>query len=284
MSNIDGKIISSKIKEELKTEIKTYMIKPCLAVIQIGNDEASNVYISAKQKACSEVGIYLKHIKFDEDSREIEIINKIIELNNDEYVHGILLQLPIPEKFNEEKLINYISRNKDVDGLTDINVGKLINNKKCLVSCTPQGIIKLLEESGVTIPGKNVVIVGRSKLVGKPLISLFLNNDATVTVCHSKTNNLKEFTKNADILVVAVGKKHLITEDMVKEDSVVIDVGINRIDGKLYGDVDYENVKNKVSLITPVPGGVGPMTVAMLLCNVNTVYKNLNNKEKKEFF
>ncbi len=278
MSNIDGKIISTKIKEELKAEIKTYMIKPCLAVIQIGNDEASNVYISAKQKACSEVGIYLKHIKFDEESREIEIINKIIELNNDEYVHGILLQLPIPEKFNEEKLINYISRNKDVDGLTDINVGKLINNKKCLVSCTPQGIIKLLEESGVSIPGKNVVIVGRSKLVGKPLISLFLNNDATVTVCHSKTSNLKEFTKNADILVVAVGKKHLITEDMVKKDSVVIDVGINRIDGKLYGDVDYENVKNKVSLITPVPGGVGPMTVAMLLCNVNTVYKNLNNK------
>ena len=278
MSNIDGKIISTKIKEELKAEIKTYMIKPCLAVIQIGNDEASNVYISAKQKACSEVGIYLKHIKFDEDSREIEIINKIIELNNDEYVHGILLQLPIPEKFNEEKLINYISRNKDVDGLTDINVGKLINNKKCLVSCTPQGIIKLLEESGVSIPGKNVVIVGRSKLVGKPLISLFLNNDATVTVCHSKTNNLKKFTKNADILVVAVGKKHLITEDMVKKDSVVIDVGINRIDGKLYGDVDYENVKNKVSLITPVPGGVGPMTVAMRLCNVNTVYKNLNNK------
>lgn len=278
MSNIDGKIISTKIKEELKAEIKTYMIKPCLAVIQIGNDEASNVYISAKQKACSEVGIYLKHIKFDEDSREIEIINKIIELNNDEYVHGILLQLPIPKKFNEEKLINYISRNKDVDGLTDINVGKLINNKKCLVSCTPQGIIKLLEESGVSITGKNVVIVGRSKLVGKPLISLFLNNDATVTVCHSKTNNLKEFTKNADILVVAVGKKHLITEDMVKKDSVVIDVGINRIDGKLYGDVDYENVKNKVSLITPVPGGVGPMTVAMLLCNVNTVYKNLNNK------
>ena len=278
MSNIDGKIISTKIKEELKAEIKTYMIKPCLAVIQIGNDEASNVYISAKQKACSEVGIYLKHIKFDEDSREIEIINKIIELNNDEYVHGILLQLPIPEKFKKKKLINYISRNKDVDGLTDINVGKLINNKKCLVSCTPQGIIKLLEESGVSIPGKNVVIVGRSKLVGKPLISLFLNNDATVTVCHSKTNNLKEFTKNADILVVAVGKKHLITEDMVKKDSVVIDVGINRIDGKLYGDVDYENVKNKVSLITPVPGGVGPMTVAMLLCNVNTVYKNLNNK------
>lgn len=278
MNNIDGKLISSKVKEELKAEIKTYMIKPCLAVIQIGDDEASNVYIKAKEKACNEVGIYLKHVKFDENAREIEVINKIIELNNDEYVHGILLQLPIPPRFNEEKLINYIARNKDVDGLTDINVGKLMNNKKCLISCTPQGIMKILEEMNVEISGKNVVIVGRSKLVGKPLISLFLNNDATVTVCHSKTQNLKQFTENADILVVAVGQKHLVTKDMVKENSIVIDVGINRIDGKLYGDVDYENVKNKVSLITPVPGGVGPMTVAMLLNNVNNVYKNMNNK------
>lgn len=279
MSNINGKDISNKIKEKLKSEIKTYMIKPCLAVIQIGNDEASNIYIKAKEKACSEVGIYLKHIKFGEDVREIEIINKIIELNNDDYVNGILLQLPIPQKFNEEKLINYISRNKDVDGLTDTNMGKLLNNKKCLISCTPQGIINMLEESNVEISGKNVVIVGRSKLVGKPLISLFLNKDATVTVCHSKTENLKQFTKNADILVVAIGKKHFITEDMVKEGSIVIDVGINRIDGKIYGDVDYENVKEKVSMITPVPGGVGPMTVAMLLNNVNIVYKNMNNKQ-----
>ena len=234
--------------------------------------------VNTKEKACNEVGIYLKHIKFDETTREIEIINKIIELNNDEYVHGILLQLPIPQKFNEERLINYIARNKDVDGLTDINVGKLLNNKKCLVSCTPQGIMKLLQESNVEISGKNVVIVGRSKLVGKPLMSLFLNNDATVTICHSKTQNLKEFTKNADILVVAVGCKHLITKDMVKDGSVVIDVGINRVDGKIYGDVDYENVKNKASLITPVPGGVGPMTVAMLLNNVNISYKNMTNK------
>lgn len=279
MSNINGKDISNKIKEKLKSEIKTYMIKPCLAVIQIGNDEASNIYIKAKEKACSEVGIYLKHIKFGEDVREIEIINKIIELNNDDYVNGILLQLPIPQKFNEEKLINYISRNKDVDGLTDTNMGKLLNNKKCLISCTPQGIINMLEESNVEISGKNVVIVGRSKLVGKPLISLFLNKDATVTVCHSKTENLKQFTKNADILVVAIGKKHFITDDMVKEGSIVIDVGINRIDGKIYGDVDYENVKEKVSMITPVPGGVGPMTVAMLLNNVNIVYKNMNNKQ-----
>ena len=278
MSNIDGKLISSKIKEELKSEIKNCMIKPCLAVIQIGEAEASNIYINQKEKACNEVGIYLKHIKFDETTREIEIINKIIELNNDDYVHGILLQLPIPQKYNEERIINYIARNKDVDGLTDINVGKLMNNKKCLVSCTPQGIMKLLEESNVEIAGKNVVIVGRSKLVGKPLLSLFLNNDATVTICHSKTENLKTFTKNADILVVAVGQKYLITDDMVKDGSVVIDVGINRVDGKIYGDVDYEKVKKKASLITPVPGGVGPMTVAMLLNNVNTSYKNMNSK------
>ncbi|MCM1444404.1 MAG: bifunctional methylenetetrahydrofolate dehydrogenase/methenyltetrahydrofolate cyclohydrolase FolD [Candidatus Amulumruptor caecigallinarius] len=278
MNNMDGKTLSEKIKSNLKTEIKTYMIKPCLAVIQVGNDEASNIYINSKEKSCSEVGIYFKHIKFDENAREIEIINKIIELNNDEYIHGILLQLPLPEKFNEEKLINYIARNKDVDGLTDVNIGKLINGKKSLTSCTPLGIIELLKEYNVEIEGKNVVIVGRSKLVGKPLISLFLNNNATVTVCHSKTNDLKSFTKNADILVVAVGQKGLITEDMVKENSVIIDVGINRVDGKLYGDVDYDKVKEKVSLITPVPGGVGPMTVAMLLENVNSVYKSMNSK------
>lgn len=272
---IDGKELSSKIKEELKNEIKTYMIKPCLAVIQIGSDSASDIYVKAKEKACSEVGIYFKHIKFEETVREIEVINKILELNNDEYVNGILLQLPLPEKFNTEKLINYIARSKDVDGLTDINVGKLVNKKKCLVSCTPQGIMEILKANEIEISGKNVVIVGRSNLVGKPLISLFLNKDATVTVCHSKTNNLKDFTKNADILVVAVGHKHLITKDMVKDGSVVIDVGINREDGKLYGDVDFDSVKDKVSYITPVPGGVGPMTVAMLLTNVNDTYKKM---------
>ncbi len=272
---MNGKEISSKIKEELKSEIKTYMIKPCLAVIQIGNDLASDIYIKEKEKACNEVGIYFKHIKFDETVREIEVINKILELNNDEYVNGILLQLPLPEKFNTEKLINYIARNKDVDGLTDINVGKLVNKKKCLVSCTPQGIIELLNAYNIEISGKNVVIIGRSNLVGKPLISLFLNNDATVTICHSKTNNLEEFTKNADILVVAAGHKHLITKNMVKNDSVIIDVGINREDGKLYGDVDFDDVKEKVAYITPVPGGVGPMTVAMLLRNVNETYKKM---------
>lgn len=272
---INGKELSEKIKEELKNEIKTYMIKPCLAVIQIGNDPASEVYIRAKEKACNEVGIYFKHIKFEETVREIEVINKILELNNDEYVNGILLQLPLPEKFNAEKLINYIARNKDVDGLTDINVGKLVNKKKCLVSCTPLGIMELLKEYNIDLNGKNVVIVGRSNLVGKPLISLLLNNDATVTICHSKTINLKEYTSRADILIVAVGHKHLITEDMVKEGATVIDVGINREDGKLYGDVDFDKVKDKVAYITPVPGGVGPMTVAMLLKNVNETYKRM---------
>ena len=275
---IDGKKIRNEIIEELKKEVKHYMIKPCLAVIQVGDDEASNTYIRAKAKACDEVGIYFKHIKFNETAKEIEIINKILELNSDEYVHGILLQLPLPEKFNSDKLINYIARNKDVDGLTDINIGKIFNNKQGLVSCTPQGIMKLLEKENIDIEGKNVTIVGRSKLVGKPLAGLMLNKNATVTVCHSKTENLNKFTKNADILVVAVGKKHLIKENMVKEDAIIIDVGINKEDGKLYGDVDFDKVKTKAKKITPVPGGVGPMTVAMLMTNVITAY----NKQQKK--
>lgn len=272
---LDGKELSNKIKLELKSEIKSYMIKPCLAVIQIGEDSASDIYIKAKEKACNEVGIYFKHIKYNDDVKEKEIINKIVELNNDEYVNGILLQLPIPTKYNTEKLINYIARNKDVDGLTDINVGKLINNKKCLISCTPQGIMELLKHYEIELEGKNVVIVGRSNLVGKPLISLFLNSNATVTACHSKTKDLKEHTLNADILVVAVGCKHLITSDMVKKDVIVLDVGINRENEKIYGDVDFETVKEKASYITPVPGGIGPMTVAMLLKNVNECYKKM---------
>ena len=277
---IDGKKIKTEIIEELKKEVKHFMIKPCLAVIQIGDDPASNTYINAKAKACDEIGIYFKHIKFTENTKEIEVINKIVELNNDEYVHGILLQLPLPEGFNADKLINYIARNKDVDGLTDINLGKLFNNKPCLISCTPQGIMRLLEQENIDIEGKNVTIVGRSNLVGKPLIGLMLNKNATVTICHSKTENLSKHTKNADILIVAVGKKHFIKENMVKEGAVVIDVGINKEDGKLYGDVDFTNVKTKVSKITPVPGGVGPMTVAMLMTNVITAYQKQQKKSQ----
>lgn len=275
---IDGKKIRDEILEDLKKQVKQYMIKPCLAVIQIGDNEASNTYIKSKEKACNNIGIYFKHIKFSETTKEIEVINKILELNNDEYVHGILLQLPLPEGFNQDKLINYIARNKDVDGLTDINIGKIFNNKPGLVSCTPQGIMRLLEEEKIDVEGKNVVIVGRSNLVGKPLLGLMLNKNATVTICHSKTENLKKHTKNADILVVAVGKPGFITEDMVKEDAIVIDVGINRVDKKLYGDVDYDKVKAKAKKITPVPGGVGPMTVAMLMSNVISAYEKWNQK------
>jgi len=277
---IDGKKLKAEIIEELKKEVKHYMIKPCLAVIQIGDDPASNVYINTKAKACDEIGIYFKHIKFTENTKEIEVINKIVELNNDEYVHGILLQLPLPEGFNADKLINYIARNKDVDGLTDINLGKLFNNKPCLISCTPQGIMKLLEQENIDLEGKNVTIVGRSNLVGKPLIGLMLNKNATVTVCHSKTENLAKHTKNADVLIVAVGKKQFIKENMVKEGAVVIDVGINKEDKKLYGDVDFDNVKSKVSKITPVPGGVGPMTVAMLMTNVINAYQKQQKKSQ----
>ncbi|MBP3920684.1 MAG: bifunctional 5,10-methylenetetrahydrofolate dehydrogenase/5,10-methenyltetrahydrofolate cyclohydrolase [Bacilli bacterium] len=274
MEIIDGRKFKNEILDELKVQIKQCMIKPCLAVIQIGDDSASNTYIKAKEKACNDVGIYFKYIKFDDKVKEIEVINKIIELNNDDYVNGILIQLPLPNRFDEDKLINYISRNKDVDGLTYTNLGKLFNNKNTLVSCTPQGIIELLKREKIDISGKNVTIVGRSKLVGKPLIGLLLNEDATVTICHSKTTDLKLHTKKADILIVAVGKKHFIKEDMVKDGSIVIDVGINKEDGKLYGDVDYENVAKIASKITPVPGGVGPMTVAMLMCNVFKAYKN----------
>lgn len=270
---IDGKKIRNEIIEELKKEVKTYMIKPCLAVIQIGDDPASNSYIKSKEKACNEIGLYFKHIKFSETVKEIEVINKILELNNDEYVHGILLQLPLPSNFNQDKLINYIARNKDVDGLTDINLGKLFNNKPAMISCTPLGIMTLFEKYKIDVSGLNVVIVGRSKLVGKPLLGLLLNKDATVTICHSKTANLKKHTKNADILIVAVGKKHFIKKDMVKEGAVVIDVGINKEDGVLYGDVDYDNVKEIASYITPVPGGVGPMTVASLMNNVLEAYR-----------
>lgn len=273
---IDGKAVAAKIKEEIKNEVKGFMIKPCLAVIQVGDDEASNVYIGAKEKACNEVGIYFKHLKYDVNVLEKEIVNKIIELNNDEYVNGILLQLPIPGNLNEQRIINHITSGKDVDGLNDLNVGRLTNNKDGMVPCTAAGIIRLLEEYEVEMEGANVVIVGRSKLVGRPLVSLFLKNNATVTVCHSKTKNLSEITNKADILVVATGSKGLIGKNDVKEGAVVIDVGVTRVEGKIYGDVNTDEVKKVASLITPSVGGVGPMTVAMLLSNVIKSYNKMN--------
>lgn len=270
---IDGKELSLEIKANIKNSIKGYMIKPCLAVIQVGNDAASDIYVKAKEKACNDSGIYFKHLKYDENVLEKELVNKIIELNNDEYVNGILVQLPLPSNLNAQRIINHITCIKDVDGLNDINTGRLVNDKDGMIPCTAAGIIELLDKSEVDIEGKNVVIVGRGKLVGKPLISLFLRRNATVTVCHSKTVNLRDYTSKADILVVATGIKHLIGEDDIKEGAVVIDVGVTREDSKIYGDVDIDNVMDKVSLITPPVGGVGPMTVAMLLKNVIKSYE-----------
>ena len=274
---IDGRAISEGIRSELKQSIKYEMLKPSIAVIQVGDNEASNTYVKNKEKACNDVGIYFRHYKFEDGESELSIINKIKELNNDEYVNGIIIQLPLPDGYNEKRLINTIINSKDVDGLTDINTGRLVNGRKTLVPCTAAGVIELLKRSNVEITGKRVVLVGRGKLTCKPLIQLFLNEDATVTVCHYKTEDLASITKNADILVSAVGINNIITEDMVKAGVVVIDVGINFETGKISGDVDFDKVSKKASLITKTPGGVGPMTVTMLL--KNTVYCYLNKKK-----
>ena len=273
---LDGNLVSSKIREDIKNEVKTFLIKPCLAVIQIGENEASSIYIKAKEKVCIEIGIYFKHIKFESDVTNIAVINKIMELNNDNHVHGILLQLPIPNKLDVNKLINTIKPSKDVDGLTDINVGRLTKNIDGFIPCTPMGIMELFKEYNIDLEGKHIVVIGKSNLVGKPLANLLLNNKATVTVCHSKTTNLSKHTKEADIIVSATGIKGLVTKDMVKKDSIVIDVGISRVDNKIYGDIGFDEVKTKASMITPVPGGVGPMTVVMLLKNVIKSYKRMN--------
>ena len=274
---IDGKKISEEIRFELKQSIKYEMLKPSIAVIQVGDNEASNTYVKMKEKACDEVGIYFRHFKFEEGDSELSIINKIKELNNDEYVNGVIIQLPLPDGYNEKRLVNTIINSKDVDGLTDINTGRLVSGRKTLVPRTAAAVIELLKRSNVEISGKHVVLVGRGKLTCRPLIQLFLNEDATVTVCHSKTKDLENFTKTADILVTAVGINNIIKEGMVKDGAVVIDVGINYETGKISGDVDFDNVVNKASLITKTPGGVGPMTVTMLL--KNTVYCYLNRKK-----
>ncbi len=278
--NIDGKKISKVIKENIKEFTKDLIVKPGLAVIQIGDDSASDIYIKQKEKACHEVGITFKHYKFDKNDTEEMIINKIIELNNNQYIFGIIVQLPIPAGFNKHRIINTISPDKDVDGLTEASLGRLMGGKEGFVSCTPAGIMYLLKSYDIDVARKHVVIIGRSELVGKPLMNLMLNNDATVTVCHSKTINMDTITRQADILVVATGRKDLITANMIKSSAIIIDVGINRVEGKVYGDVNYDDVYEKVSYITPVPGGVGPMTVAMLLNNVLISYKKSDKSFK----
>lgn len=275
MKILDGKSLSAKVKDELKGNVNSYFQTPILAVVTIGDDAASEVYVKNKKKACEYVGMSFIHLDYASCVKEEVVIKKIKQLNKDKSINGIIVQLPIPDNFNVSKIINTIDPAKDVDGLTNTQAGKLIQNEKCLIPCTPKGIMEIFKEYKIDLEGKHVVIVGRSNLVGKPLMLECLNKNATVTMCHSKTKDLKKYTKDADILVVAVGKKYLIDKTMVKKDSIIIDVGINRIDGKLYGDVN-PNVEEVCGYLTPVPGGVGPMTVSMLLKNTFEAYKNQN--------
>ncbi len=265
---IDGKLISTQIKDELKKKVADEHITATLAVIQVGNDPASSVYVGNKKKACEYIGIGSASYELPEETTEEELLKLIDDLNADDSINGILVQLPVPKHIDEKKVINRISPLKDVDGFHPESVGNLCIGQEGFVSCTPAGIIELLKRSGVEIEGKECVVIGRSNIVGKPMALLLLANNGTVTVCHSRTRDLKAICKRADILVVAIGKPKMITAEYVKEGAVVIDVGIHRMEnGKLCGDVDFDDVADKTSAITPVPGGVGPMTIAMLMVN-----------------
>lgn len=277
---IDGKEVANKIKEQLKIEVlelNKQGITPKLAVILVGDDEASKIYVRNKSKACNEVGIEFEECILDKEINMDKLINVISNYNNRKDIHGILLQSPISDHLDINKAFEIIDYRKDVDGFNPINVGKLTIGKDSFIPCTAYGVLKLFEEYNIDIKGKNIAVIGRSNIVGKPLASLLLNNDATVTVCHSKTKDLESITKIADILISAVGKPKLITKQMVKDGAIIIDVGINRTDSGIVGDVDFESIKDKASYITPVPGGVGPMTIAMLLNNVIKAAKNINN-------
>ena len=277
---IDGKELAKKIRANLKMEcdeLKNKKINPKLAVIMLGDDPASKVYVRNKSKACEDVGIEYKEYLLNTNTTQKELIKLIEELNQDKTINGILLQSPIPANLDINEAFRTISPQKDVDGFNPVNVGKLVLNQDTFVSCTPYGIMKMFEEYNIDLNGKNVVILGRSNIVGKPLMNCCLNKNATVTICHSKTQNLAEKARKADILISAIGKAQFVTADMVKENAVIIDVGINRLEnGKITGDVDFENVKEKASYITPVPGGVGPMTIAMLMNNVIKAAKRQN--------
>ena len=281
---INGKELSKKIREELKLEsnkLREKGIIPKLAVILVGDNSASKVYIKNKSKACQEVGVEFEEILLDAKTTMEELLNIIDKLNERKDINGILLQSPIPKGLNIQEAFERIDYKKDVDGFNPINVGKLMIGQDTFISCTPYGIIKMLEAYNIPIEGKHAVVIGRSNIVGKPLSQCLLNKHATVTVCHSRTSNIAEITKTADILISAVGKINMVTENMVKDGAVVIDVGMNVNDeGKLVGDVDFEKVKEKASYITPVPGGVGPMTIAMLMNNVIKAAKLQNHIEE----
>lgn len=275
---IDGKKISSDIKEEIKIEVAELKLKtgktPGLAVILVGEDPASKVYVNSKEKSCLDLGFYSEKHILSENATEEELLVLVDKMNKSEDIDGILVQLPLPKHINSQKVLDAILPSKDVDGFHPVNVGKLFTGMKdCFYPCTPYGVIELLKRSSVEISGKDAVIIGRSNIVGKPAAAMLLAENATVTIAHSRTANLAETVKKADIVVAAVGIANFIKGDMIKEGAVVIDVGINRIDGKLYGDVEFESAKLKASKITPVPGGVGPMTIAMLMKNTLVSFK-----------
>lgn len=284
MTILNGKEVSKTIKNNLKSEVKdlieTTGIVPSLSIILVGNNPASEIYVRNKIKAANYCGINASLIRKDEDIQEEELVNLVNQLNEDQSCHGIIVQLPLPKHINEQKVIDAISYKKDVDGFGIINKGRLFSGLDSIESATPHGIIQLLDAYDIELAGKNAVVIGRSNIVGKPMALLLLNRNATVTICHSRTKNLSEITKTADILVVAIGKPKFITADMVKKDAVVIDVGTNRVEEKLCGDVDFEEVSKIASYISPVPGGVGPLTIASLLENTVKAYKKILNIEK----
>jgi bifunctional protein folD len=271
MKILDGKAVSLKVKESVKVraeELKKIGVEPTLAVILVGEDKASQTYVRAKEKACNEYGIKSVAHRLSENTTQAELLALINVLNLDDSIHGILVQLPLPKHIDTNTILATIDPAKDVDGFHAVNVGKLVSGLDGFVPCTPLGVMEILKEYGIDVAGLNAVVIGRSNIVGKPMANLLLNASATVTVTHSKTKNLKEICKNADLIVAAIGKPFFLKADMVKDGAVVVDVGINRLDdGRLVGDVDFDEVAPKCSYITPVPGGVGPMTIAMLLNN-----------------
>lgn len=268
---IDGKEIAKKTRGIIKEKVEALKEEgkvPGLAVVLVGEDPASKVYVNSKEKACKEVGFYSQVHRLSEETTEEELLALVDKLNNDANIDGILVQLPVPKHIDEQKVTNSISPSKDVDGFLPTSLGRLMIGETCFESCTPKGCMRLIKETGVDLTGKKAVVVGRSNIVGKPIALMLLRENATVTMCHSRTKNLADEVKSADIVIAAVGKAHLITQDMIKPGAIVIDVGMNRLDnGKLTGDVDFEGAKEVAGFITPVPGGVGPMTIAMLLDN-----------------
>lgn len=278
---LDGKELSKKIKTQLKLEVETLKNKtgktPKLAVVLVGDDPASAIYVKNKKNACKFVGITSEVKVLDKSTTQTELESVLSTLNSDKTVNGILLQLPLPNGLNERQALNCINPQKDVDGLTTVNMGKLLTNEQGLTPCTPTGIMELFNEYNINLDGKHVVIINRSLLVGKPLEQLLLHKNATVTICHSHTKNIESLTKNADIIVTAVGKKNFLTKSMVKKNATIIDVAIVRDENGICGDADFKSLTKKAEFITPVPGGVGPLTIAMLLKNTIKAFKNQNN-------